>query len=75
VITFPEGAADGISVGNCISRSPKRSGQQIEIWAYGRTLYRRNYVRKYAAINAEDVEGMVLLDSALEEQFSRVSAL
>jgi pimeloyl-ACP methyl ester carboxylesterase len=33
------------------------------------------YVRKYAALYSEEVEGMVLLDSAHEEQFSRVSAL
>ena len=33
------------------------------------------YVRKYAALHPQDVEGMVLLDSAHEEQFSRVSAL
>ena len=33
------------------------------------------YVRKYAALYPKDVQGMVLLDSAHEEQFSRVSAL
>jgi pimeloyl-ACP methyl ester carboxylesterase len=33
------------------------------------------YVRKYAALHPADVAGMVLLDSAHEEQFSRVSAL
>jgi pimeloyl-ACP methyl ester carboxylesterase len=33
------------------------------------------YVRKYAALFPTEVKGLVLLDSAHEEQFSRVSAL
>jgi len=33
------------------------------------------YVRKYAALYQQDVEGLVLLDSAHEEQFSRVSQI
>lgn len=33
------------------------------------------YVRKYAAIHPRDVKGLVLLDSAREEQFARVSQI